>query len=384
MAGYYFRLPAITQLTIPQQSALGEPKQIALSGGPGTGKSVVSLWRHISNYQKNKQSLLLTYTTTLKQYLKACCRIENKAAAVNVGTLYRNKPVSNWAEIIIDEAQDMSNDYYYGIRNFGPISYGADDSQILYLEHCSLQADLCNIFPNNKNCILDKNFRNTQRIMLFARQVFPYANIPKHIIEGLAENVGEKPILLISNTFDKSCGAIERIINSFRADDHNIAILVPWKNDAQIIENVLKDKKIDYSIFYEDKNRFPLGCEEISNVHITTFKSAKGLEFDTVIIPNFSIIQSVPILFPRKNVMTEESLKQMKSTIERLTHLQKDHDIIISESMRQDNLIEVAYNKLMCSWEDVYVACTRARSNLYLISNYDLPQFNNVVEKEIL
>jgi DNA replication protein DnaC len=73
MAGYYFNLPQITQLTISQQAALNETKQIALSGGPGTGKSVVSLWRHISNYQRNKKSLLLTYTTTLARYLSECC-----------------------------------------------------------------------------------------------------------------------------------------------------------------------------------------------------------------------------------------------------------------------------------------------------------------------
>jgi hypothetical protein len=61
MAGSYFNLPQITQLTISQQTALNEIKQIALSGGPGTGKSVVSLWWHISNYQRGKKSLLLTY-----------------------------------------------------------------------------------------------------------------------------------------------------------------------------------------------------------------------------------------------------------------------------------------------------------------------------------
>ena len=58
MAGYYFNLPQITQLTIPQQAALNETKQIALSGGPGTGKSVVSLWRHISNYQKGIKTIV--------------------------------------------------------------------------------------------------------------------------------------------------------------------------------------------------------------------------------------------------------------------------------------------------------------------------------------
>ena len=64
---YFFKLPSITDLTIGQQSALNEPKAIAISGGPGTGKSVVSLWRHIRNYGTGtKKSLLLTYTKTLE------------------------------------------------------------------------------------------------------------------------------------------------------------------------------------------------------------------------------------------------------------------------------------------------------------------------------
>lgn len=337
MPGYYFRLPAITQLTIPQQAALNEPKQIALSGGPGTGKSVVSLWRHISNYKNGKRSLLLTYTTTLKQYLKACCRLQDTNAANNVGTLYRNKPTAPWAEIIVDEAQDMDINYYHDIKRLGSVSYGADDSQILYPQHCSTQTALSAVFPNNINCVLDKNFRSTQRIMQFCKQTFPFANIPVSIINGLSNNVGEKPVLLISNcgkferTNDEQNHAIEQIINSFKADDHNIAILVPWKSDVQVFEEVLSSKNISFSVYYEDLSRFPIGCGDISNVHLTTFKSAKGLEFDTVIIPNFN----------------------------------KYYEICGSFNTE---------------WQDFYVACTRARSNLYLISNKDLPQLHSVTD----
>jgi len=74
----------------------------------------------------------------------------------------------------------------------------------------------------------------------------------------------------------------------------------------------------------------------------------------------------------------------MEETIQRLDKLQKDHDIIISKSPLSDGLFKVSYRKLMCSWEDLYVAVTRARSNLYLISPRDLPQLNLVIEKEIL
>ena len=67
---YFFKLPTITDLTIGQQAALNEPNPIAISGGPGTGKSVVSLWRHIRNYGTgSKRSLLLTYTKTLEKQL---------------------------------------------------------------------------------------------------------------------------------------------------------------------------------------------------------------------------------------------------------------------------------------------------------------------------
>ena len=59
-------------------------------------------------------------------------------------------------------------------------------------------------------------------------------------------------------------------------------------------------------------------------------------------------------------------------------------DILLSETLRADGYYDVKYKKLMCSWEDIYVACTRARSNLYLISNYNLPSLSSVTEKEIL
>lgn len=347
MAGYYFNLPAITQLTIPQQAALNETRPIALSGGPGTGKSVVSLWRHISNYEKGKQSLLLTYTTTLKQYLKACCRTKNNNAAPNVGTSYRNRPRTNWSEIIVDEAQDLENGYYEDIKQYGIISYGADDSQILYRDHCSKESELRTIFPNNIPYVLNKNFRSTQRIVQFAKQAFPNALIPQNIITGLANNVGEWPVLLISRDASKQIDAIVQIINSFRADDHNIAILLPFKegvnnlavtvkNNVMYYEDILKAKGIPFSIYYEDKVRFPYGAGDISNLHLTTYKSAKGLEFDTVIIPNFDLFSRIC----------------------------------------QDSYVN--------DWQDFYVACTRARSNLYLISNYDLPYLNSVADKQVL
>lgn len=337
MPGYYFNLPPITALTKAQQAALNETEQIALSGGPGTGKSVVSMWRHISNHQQGTRSLLLTYTTTLKRYLEACCRGNNASAAQRVGTSFKNKSLvqaQHFPEVIIDEAQDLDYDYFTEICS--PVSYGADDSQILYPNHSTTQDQLEELFPDNVSCVLDKNFRCTQEIMQFARLVFPRAAISINMIKNIDKH-GDKPTLLVGgwgqydDTPDEEVAAILQIINDLRNDTENIAILLPWKKSVQKYVSAIEDDVEDFSYYYEDQSVFPNGCPPLKNVHVTTFKSAKGLEFDTVIIPDFNKMSS----------------------------------------------IVGNYN---VDWQDFYVGCTRAKSNLFLLSNRIIPSLNTVVD----
>ena len=340
MPGYYFNLPQITELTISQQSALGATRCFALSGGPGTGKSVVSLFRHITNYaENNKRSLLLTYTTTLQCYLKACCRSRNANAAGAVRTSLKGKPTrsESWDEIIIDEAQDLSEDYYSGLSG-KKVSYGADDGQILYPANCCTQAQLRRIFSGNEEFTLDRNFRNSRRIMEFCKRAFPQARISDRDI-AQCRVVGEKPTLIgrggkpYEQTNQVQNNAIIQIIINFRSDTHNIAILVPWQKHVDLFSDVLNQNGVPHTWYKCDDYSNGTGCTDISNVHITTFKSAKGLEFDTVIIPNFHNYPS---------------------------------------SCGQFNV----------EWQDFYVACTRARSNLYLISANSHSELRDVVDVE--
>jgi DNA replication protein DnaC len=114
MAEYNFNLPPITQLSFDQQNALNEPNPIALSGGPGTGKTVVSIYRHLNLHKNRKKSMLITYTTTLAMYLKGSCRNESSSALENIDTSlsFNKESANNFHEIIIDEAQDLPSSYY--------------------------------------------------------------------------------------------------------------------------------------------------------------------------------------------------------------------------------------------------------------------------------
>ena len=291
---YYFNLPVITQLTIDQQAAVDETGSLALSGGPGTGKSVVCLWRHIRNYATStKKSLLLTYTKTLEHYLKQSAISQNIDSAANINRtqnwISNNDVKEYYDEIIIDEAQDVNIDKYRILKRYSnSISYGADEFQSLYLN----KEQLVELFLwfrqnfDNEEYTLTKNFRNSKEILLFTRSVFPNILITQNTInEATVTNL--KPIIKITNWDEnREIEIIMSIINDFQGDTHNIGILVVSQADVDKYYNIINnaiDGNYECTKYQGDMGRF-IG---LSGVHITTYKSSKGTEFDTVIMPNF-------------------------------------------------------------------------------------------------
>mgnify|MGYP001171560569 CR=1 FL=1 len=359
MPEYYFNLPPFDSLNPSQQTAVTDDNAIALSGGPGTGKSVVSLWRHILNHQREHpiRSQLLTFTTSLALYLKKCCSTQNVDASNFVDSsknwVYNNS--DNRAEIIHDEAQDLPLSFNTGLRNYSnKISYGADNQQLITsnarnangsynLDRCSPEENLHAEFHNSMHA-LSRNYRNSRKIMKFARRVFNNAAIPQEIIESCTLD-GEYPRLIVTgNNVNRINDSVLQLVNDFSGNETiNIGVLVPFENppgadcETATVDHyfdMLRNNGIDCTKY---TNRMG-GIEEIKNIHVTTFKSAKGLEFDVVIIPDF-------------------------------------------------NLVNATFR--VVDWRDFYVGVTRTKSNLFLISRIDFPTlpangFNQVIEKVIL
>ena len=297
---YYFNIPSLNNLTCSQRNAINSDESIAVSGGPGTGKSVVSLYRHINLWNNGKHSLLLTYTTTLKLYLEKCCETKNKRASENVETTYRAayRLRKSYHEIIIDEAQDVSIDVYNMLADKCKyISFGADESQSLYPENGTSYSELYEFVDSVNNsylteCLLDSNFRNTKAILRFTRQAFPRAKISLSDINNSMTPEGNMPILFVTNeskyqtSSESQDNTIIEILGNYAESGHNIAILCPWAKYVDYFYNIIKNDFDDVTYYYSRDNS-EYGINEIGSIHITTFKSAKGLEFDTVIIPNF-------------------------------------------------------------------------------------------------
>lgn len=327
---YHFELPAFTELTRNQRLALEENDAIALTGGPGTGKTVVSLWRHIRNYELNDiQSLLLTYTKTLEHYLIETAKTQDITASENIGRTYcwlsdcPDNRVENthFDEIIVDEAQDVALRKYKIIKNRADmVSYGADEAQSLYCPDCSTLNELRELFPDNEEYELAENFRNSKEILLFTKAVFRELSIKE--IDS-APLKGRKPFLQVLSWDDFEEDVIDEIIEiteDFADATHNIGILLPFEKDVDKYYDLLTSR-ITCSKYHNKMKVF----ESLERMHITTFKSAKGLEFDTVILPNFD---SYKWFINNKILPVEEN--------------------------------------------DYYVALTRAKLNLYLLCKKDI------------
>ena len=280
---FYFRLPVITDLTIEQQSVLNEPRPIAVSGGPGTGKSVVSLWRHIRNHATNRKSLLLTYTKSLEAYLKSSAASENKNAGESVARTYQwttSNHSTQYSEIIIDEAQDVEFETYQFIQTLtSSVSYSADDNQMLYPNKGAKEQDLQSLFSSNSRYELFENFRNTVEIVKFVKSMFPLRLIAN------GKDSGQLPLVICTDAnHEIQCKVVVDLIENFKSSTHNIAILVPLQSHVNFWYNELIKHGITCSKFVSSDGDFG----KIENIHITTFKSSKGLEFDTVILPEFN------------------------------------------------------------------------------------------------
>lgn len=343
MPEYYFSLPPFDDLNPTQNQAVIDDNAIALSGGPGTGKSVVSIFRHILNHTRETpiNSQLITFTTSLAYYLTRCCRNQNVNAATNVASSQSRWNRNRITEIIHDEAQDLALSFNSNLKNIcNKISYGADNQQLIRgnarnpdgsynLNNCSPEENLIQEFPNNSLHTLAKNYRNSKRILQFAKRLLTQAVIPHELIDRCTR-IGEFPRLIIKNNNQQLNQTVLQIVNQFAQNAAtNIAILVPLENvpfgggetaTADYYYDLLTQAGIDCSIYTQRRK----GNVEIKNVHITTFKSAKGLEFDVVILPEFHLI---------------------------------------------NNTFRIV------DWRDWYVGITRTKSNLFMISN---PAFNNL------
>ena len=313
MPKFQFYLPKEAELTRIQRRAIDSPEPIFLSGGPGTGKTVVSIKRLQNTASLGKKGIIFTYGKLLRKTIEEKLDNSPKMPVDNIhhwmwnaqgngqrsflDIMTTDKNIHStvellksngitYDEILVDEGQDLSINTYKILKELTlSLSISADDAQqINNNEEATGEKEILKLFADLKKFELDDIFRSAYEIYSFAIQFVPNnarANDPTLLERLKRKNSGaDKPYLYLENNLDGVHQSLRDIIDENPTD--NIGILFEQKLHVDEFAYNLSD---EYDVSkYRNQDIIP---SELKNIIITTFKSAKGIEFDIVIIPYF-------------------------------------------------------------------------------------------------
>lgn len=313
MPKFQFWLPPEGKLTRVQRSAIDSTEPIFLSGVPGTGKTVVSIKRIQNTAGKDKKGIIFTYGKLLRKTIEEKLGNDSKTPVDNIHNWMWNAQEDThkrifdvmtidenidstvellksngmtYDEILVDEGQDLSKNTYEILKELtSSLSISADDAQqINNQDEATNENEIQNIFPDLRKIELDEIFRSAYELYSFAIQFVPNnarANDPTLLERLKRKNSGaDKPYVYLEDNLDGVYESIKDIIDENPTD--NIGILFEKMNHVDEFSKKLSN---EYEVSkYRNQDIIP---SELKNIIITTFKSAKGIEFDIVIIPYF-------------------------------------------------------------------------------------------------
>lgn len=315
MPSFRFSLPSRENLTRTQKLAIDDDNPIFTTGIPGSGKTVVAVYR-IARLKNN--SRLFTYTRMLTVAINGTVNVHLREASNKISSIYqwfasnchvrlgdiihseesvfevlKSQEIS-FNEIIFDEAQDLPISLYSALNKVcNNISIGADNAQQIF-RGGSDEEELSNIFIKNKPHELDENFRNTFEIFNFSKNFVvenERAQNSNMLNQLKLKRRGDKPTIFLYKMQSDIVSTLHQILNDNKGS--NTGILLVHTQDVDTYYNLITHKTLfDCSYYY---NGMPIVQRDnvernLKNILVTTFKSAKGMEFDTVIIPELQLI----------------------------------------------------------------------------------------------
>lgn len=286
-----------------------------VTGGPGTGKTILALYRAAklksANNDGNSSVSFLVYNKTLRDYLKQAVKEvgldesdvnnwhpwfykyyptiahssvpEVKPYEPDWDIINENNHVfskTQFNHLILDEAQDLPKDLLrilHQVSKFATVF--ADDNQSINRKSTVI-AEIVNLFDaQGKRYHLSRNYRNS-------KQIFNVANLfytgNRNEIPAECYRNGVSPVMLKGNF-----QSIIQFISNFADNDptKNIGVFLPRieavNNYYKALSKLCKSAVVQ---FYAHNNTQDFDFNN-TGVKVISYSSSKGLEFDAVFIP---------------------------------------------------------------------------------------------------
>lgn len=321
------KLPAFEDLSKEQDLIynLDLDGNYVVSGPPGTGKSVMALYRAQVLAFDDREPAVLMYSKVLQQYTEQAADEAGVSGCVTTfhkwlwgfwrkhyGTSPPTLPGKsfepNWpevihhfvsnpvelgglAELIVDEGQDLSLNFFriahLMARN---ITVFADENQQLFDNNSTLR-EIETAIGASDHVVLRRNYRNTAQIAAVAAKY--YSGTPTGIPDP-PERHGDKPTLRRYATVDDF---LEFVIRYAKAHSNlNIGIACPNQKTQRRLFRELETSRLSVPVqqYISASPAHRVLDFDSPAVTLVSYKSLKGLEFDTLFVPELQQITADP------------------------------------------------------------------------------------------
>lgn len=272
-------------------------KSCLVSGCAGSGKSVLALIK-AQRIQKEKGDnyQIIVFTKALCNYMNAGRETLGLHNNFNYHYQWKNRlgcPKADY--VIVDEIQDFSKEEIQEFidatrKNF---FFFGDTAQSIYegLKETIPVNAINRLFPTSmepKNFSLYRNYRLP----------IPVARIAQYVgldLDGYDERTykskeNSKPRFICYNNLNEQIKAISSIIQRNTLTD--VGILLPHNDNVRIVSSLLNTFGVDHEARYRDREDWRNDVDNLdfstSNPKVMTYHSAKGLQFETVFLPDIS------------------------------------------------------------------------------------------------
>jgi DNA helicase II / ATP-dependent DNA helicase PcrA len=346
-----FALPGIHELSKEQEDARALPKRgrYLIIGGPGTGKSVVALFRSRRHHDDKDDYTFLVYNRLLHQASRHLfvSNLSSKTWNSWFDEMFkertgRSTPLlpapegKKWQEIdwdnvlqiigaldtigesdklpflIIDEGQDMPPQFYQALVNLGFENFYvvADQNQQIIPGRNSSRQDIKNILDISLDDVIElkHNYRNSYPIARLAREFYtgdpasPAPELPP------AQRTTNLPILVeyggdCDETFDSLIGTILKTAD--RNSGKLLGIIAPSNNvrdryvQALSSAKVKLDNEMPQIRTYKSGANAQLSFDE-GGIMVINAQSCKGLEFEIVYLADIDQHYCDPWIYDEK------------------------------------------------------------------------------------